>query len=106
LLSQTSSANGCSGILHADADDGVTQSYGFSGARIAQGVVGYAKNVTIFPAININALWVRKLNHEGQYIVTAFSRSEVTLTSAYGSQHSAVSALPTTIYIRTYTRPL
>jgi Cu-Zn family superoxide dismutase len=46
LFSQNGSAIGRSIIVHASADDGVHQPAGNSGARIAQGVLGFAQNVT------------------------------------------------------------
>jgi Cu/Zn superoxide dismutase len=58
LLSQDGSAIGRSVILHERQDDGVTQPTGNSGSRIAQGVVGSAKNVTTTDIITL-------LNQEG-----------------------------------------
>jgi hypothetical protein len=46
LLPFSGSAVGRSVIVHADADDGVSQPTGNSGARVAQGVIGYAGTVT------------------------------------------------------------
>ena len=46
LAAQDSSAIGRSIILHAEADDGVTQPTGNSGARIGQGVIGFADTVS------------------------------------------------------------
>jgi Cu-Zn family superoxide dismutase len=46
LLPLGGSAVGRSIIVHADADDGVSQPTGNSGLRVAQGVIGYASTVT------------------------------------------------------------